>query len=102
MSRESHPLFVANDSAGTRRETATLLVGTADSFGISQRSIRSTRSGFYITEELAEAVYGDADEPEAEEVEEPSKPAKKTTSKKSSTKKTSGNRAAKNTGTEEE
>lgn len=49
--------FVPNGES--RRETAILLVGTADEFGISQDSIRATASGFFITEELADVLYDD-------------------------------------------
>lgn len=79
-----HPNFVANDTAGSRKETAVLLVGTAREFGIHQRSIRSTSSGYWITDELAAIIY-DESEPEPEPEPEPTK--------------TSGNRAAKKTST---
>lgn len=62
-----HSVFVPNGDS--RRDTATLLVGTAEEFGISQKSIRSTSKGFFITEELADKVYEDG-APEAEEAEE--------------------------------
>lgn len=53
----------------SRQETAVLLVGTADEFGIHQRSIQPTRGGFNITDEMAEALGAEPapDEP----VEEP-------------------------------
>lgn len=57
----THPYFVENAAAGTRKDTATLLVGTAREFGISQRSIKSSRTGFYITEELADVLYSEAE-----------------------------------------
>lgn len=74
-----HTVFVTNDTAGFRKDTAVLLVGTAREYKITQRSIKSTNSGYWITDELADLVFA-APEPEPEP--EP-------------TKKTSGNRAAK-------
>ena len=62
----------------SRTDTAILLVGTATEFGISQRDIRATTGGFYISAALADVIYS---EPE---------PVKKAPTK------TSGNRAAKN------
>ncbi len=76
-----HTVFVANDTVGSRKDTATLLVGTAREYNINQRSIRSTTSGYWITDELADLVF--AEEPEPEPT-----PAKAPT-------KTSGDRAAK-------
>lgn len=61
--RAKTDVFVPNGP--NRQETAVLLVGTADEHGIDQRSIRSVSSGFYITEELADLIYG-ADETELE------------------------------------
>lgn len=81
-------VFVPNGDS--RKDTATLLVGTAEEFGLSQRSILVRPTGFYITEELADAVYGDEFQPEGDDTEqtEAEKPAPAPT-------KTSGNRAAK-------
>lgn len=84
--------FVPNGES--RRETAILLVGTADEYGIGQESIRATSAGFYITEELADLLY-DESQPEPDPEPEPKAPAKKTSAKKSTAKKTSGNRAGK-------
>lgn len=85
-------VFVPNGDS--RRDTAIVLVGTADEFGIDQRSIKTAPGGFYITNELAALVY---DEDELEQPEpEPEPEPKKTARKSTSTKKTSGNRAAKN------
>lgn len=76
-----HDVFVPNgDSA---QDTAVLLVGTAAEFGLDQRSIKATSRGFLITEELADLIYGTADEPEPDP-----KPAK--------AKKSSDNRVGKN------
>lgn len=87
--------FVANDAAGTRKETAILLVGTAREFDIPQREIASARTGFYISERLAEILEREMDEgaggvENAEPTEQPA-----TTPKKKASKKTSGNRAEK-------
>lgn len=70
------PHFVPNDHAGTRKDTAVLLVGTASEFGLPQRSIRTTTAGFWITDKLASVLYDESDNT-------------------STTQKTSGNRAAK-------
>ena len=53
-------------SGSSRKETAILLVGTADEFGIDQHSIRTTSGGFLITQELHDAVYGEDGEVQAE------------------------------------
>lgn len=79
------PVFVPNGYS--RRETAVLLVGTAEEFGLSQRGIAAVAGGFYITEELAGILVSEADST--------AKPAKKN-------KKTSGDRAAKNNTTTKE
>jgi hypothetical protein len=82
------PFFVENAAAGSRKDTAILLVGTAREFGISQRSIKSARTGFYITEELAALLYDESAEDEVSGNEPEPEPEPETT-------KTSGNRAAK-------
>lgn len=69
-----------------REETAVLLVGTAEEYGIPQSDIRAVFDGFLISERLALLVYNDEDEDG-----EPDEPAKKT----------SGNRAAKKNSEEE-
>lgn len=85
MGRAPRDVFVPNGDS--RRETAIILVGTADEYNVDQRSIMATKGGFYITSELADFVY---DEPEPEPVK-----------KAGTTKKTSGNRAAKKNSEEE-
>jgi len=52
----------------SRQDTAVLLVGTADEYGIDQRAIRAASGGFYVTDEVYDAVFGEgsADE-EAED-----------------------------------
>jgi hypothetical protein len=82
--------FIANDHAGSRKDTAVLLVGTAREFGINQRDIRTTTSGFYISDALATVLYDESQQDAVSGNE--TKPAKKT----------SGNRAAKNKPTEKE
>lgn len=47
-------IFVPNGTS--RRETAILLVGTADEHNIDQRTIKATSGGFFITRDLAELV----------------------------------------------
>lgn len=70
MSKATHPYFIANDP--DRKTTATMLVGTADEFGIDQHSIQMVQGGFNVTEELARAIYGeDFDADEDEQPEEP-------------------------------
>lgn len=66
-----HPVFVPANKAGSRKDTAILLVGTAREFNISQHDIVSTSNGYRITQRLADVLQAEA------------------------TKKTSGNRAAK-------
>lgn len=90
-----HPVFVANDTAGTRRDTAVLLVGTAREFKIHQRAIQSTHNGYWITDELADVLYdeGVTDEVSGNDAVEPEPEPNK---------KTSGNRAAKNKPTDKE
>lgn len=62
MDKNTHPYFVPNDTQGSRRETAVLLVGTADEYDIPQREIASTRDGFRISEKVAIALgYVDED-----------------------------------------
>jgi hypothetical protein len=65
--------FIPDDHAGTRSDTAVLLIGTAKEFGIDVHEVRTppTRRGFTISDRLADVL------------DEQSKP------------KTSGNRAAK-------
>lgn len=52
-------VFVPNGPS--RKDTAIVLVGTADEYGIDQRSIKSVSGGFYITNELAELVYDEGE-----------------------------------------
>lgn len=67
--------FIPDDHAGTRADTAVLLIGTAREFGIDVHEVRTppTRQGFTISDRLA-AVLDEQG---------------------STKKKTSGNRAAK-------
>lgn len=106
MDSTTHPYLVPFDTAGSRKETAVLLVGTADEFKIDQRSIRMVRNGFRITQDLYDVLYDDADnaaEAEAAESEDKTEDAGDTevkteepeTKAKTTKKKTSGNRAAK-------
>lgn len=91
MARFPKDAFVPNGD--DRKETAAILVGTAEEFGIDTRAIRPTSKGFFITNELADILGGAEPEPEPE-------PAKVTKTRQ--TKKTSGNRAAKTNDSEEE
>lgn len=59
-------VFIPNDFMGSRRETATLLVGTAREFDIHQRDIASTSLGFWITPELEGFIYDDAESDEVD------------------------------------
>lgn len=88
-----HTVFIPSDHAGSRKDTAILLVGTAREFGVSQQDIASARTGFYITQHLADILEQETAEPEAEESTTTTEPKKA-----KSPKKTSGNRAAKTTG----
>lgn len=64
-------VFVPNGDG--RHETAVLLVGTAEEFGLSQRHIRADRArgGFWISDALADIVY---DGPEDGEQTDPQTP----------------------------
>lgn len=53
--------FVPSNAAGSRRETAVLLVGTAREYDIPQRSILAAQGGFWITPDLARLVFEDED-----------------------------------------
>lgn len=107
MNKKSHPFFVPDGDS--RQDTAVLLVGTADEYGIDQRNIRAARGGFRISQSVADALGLDTSdepeqaEPEPEEVsgnpetEPEPEPAKKSTRKKSTSKtNASGNRAGEN------
>ena len=85
-------------SGASRQDTAVVLVGTAREYGVDQRSILATASGFWITQALADLVFSE------EPAEEPESPAEveDEAPKKRATKKTSGDRAAKNTTPNEE
>lgn len=61
--------FVPNGYS--RKETAILLVGTADEYGIDQRAIRAVLGGFFVSDELADVLGEDAEADEIEESEEP-------------------------------
>ena len=77
--------FVPNGDS--REETAVLLLGTAEEFGIDPRLVKATSGGFYIPSDLADIVFGE--EPEDEKKAGPNK-------------KSSGNKAEKSTGSEKE
>lgn len=72
-------MFVPNADFGSRRETAIVLVGTAEENGLNVREIKTLGGGFEISEELAAILY-----PEDGQT------------------KTSGNRAAKTTKSKED
>lgn len=74
--------FVPNGAS--RQETAILLVGTAEEFGVSQQDIRVVQGGFMISDALNDILTSELED-------EDPKPAKKA----AATKKTSGSRAAK-------
>jgi hypothetical protein len=67
----------------SRQDTAILLVGTAQEFGLPQRDIRSDRSrgGFWITDRLADIVYDGGDEDEESSPETPDATATGSTTK---------------------
>lgn len=79
-------IFIPNGDS--RTDTAVLLVGTAEEHDIPQSSIRATTGGFWVSEDLADLIYGD--EPEVE-----------TTKTTTTTTKASSNRAAKKDSKEE-
>lgn len=102
--------FVESTGAD-RRDTATILIGTAREAGLDDtQHVKSTTGGFYISDRLADILYdedaeGDEEvsgnqsdedeEPETEE--EPEAPKARRRNKKAS-----GDRAAKNDSNEEE
>jgi len=106
-------LTAFDPNGDSRRETATLLIGAARDADLDDaRHVRATQGGFYISDELADLLYDEQDSEQAEETvqAEPEvsgnpdpepEPEPKTTRKRSS-KKASGNRAAKNSTTEQE
>lgn len=57
----THSVFIPSDRAGSRKDTATLLVGTAREFGIGQHDIKTAPTGFRITERLAKVLYDEQD-----------------------------------------
>lgn len=63
--------FVPNGE--NRRDTLTLLLGTAEEFGIDAHAVKSDskHTGFYITQALADVLYEDGDAEEVEMVEAP-------------------------------
>lgn len=63
--------FVPNGD--NRRNTLILLLGTAEEFGIDAHAVKSDskRTGFYITQELADVLYEDGGVEEIEVVEAP-------------------------------
>lgn len=65
MDKNTHPYHVPDDTAGSRQETAALLVGTADEYGISQREVFAVPSGgFRISEAVFNALgWGDDEDP---------------------------------------
>lgn len=52
-----YTVFVPDGAS--RRETAILLVGTAEEFDLDQRSIKAALGGFYISDELADLLGED-------------------------------------------
>jgi hypothetical protein len=95
MDRKTHPQFVPNDTAGTREDTAVLLVGTAKEHGLPQRDIASTHGGYWITSRLADLVFEEGEEIPEDDGADASDEGQDT-AESESTKKASGNRAAKN------
>ena len=92
MTKESHPYFIPNGDS--RQETAVLLVGTADEYGIDQRSIVAALGGFNISSDLATAVYGEAD-PDADATTDPiNPPTDETVESPASTKRTNTKKAS--------
>jgi hypothetical protein len=90
--------FVPNGD--NRRDTATILLGTAQEHGLDDsREVVAVQGGFYISDKLADVLYdeGVSEEPEPKPESKPKAKAKKRTT----TTKTSGNRAAKNDSEEE-
>jgi hypothetical protein len=103
-----HVVFIPNGDS--RRDTAQLLIGVADEYGIDPSAVFAEREGFSITEELQDALtkaYDEYDEADDEELEEESESdqtdgTEEGTVEEDETKpeaepdtKTSGNRAAK-------
>lgn len=51
--------FIPANTAGSRKDTAVLLVGTATEYGLDQHSILAAQGGFWITPELADLAFED-------------------------------------------
>ena len=60
-----------------RQETAILLLAAAEELGVDQSSIRTTRDGYVVSEEVRDKAFGSGEK----------KPAKKAAAKKSAAKK---------------
>jgi hypothetical protein len=58
--------FIPANTAGSRKDTAVLLVGTATEYGLDQHSILAAQGGFWITAELADLAFEDQPESEGE------------------------------------
>jgi len=54
MNSTTHPYFVANGE--NRRETAQVLVGTAEEYGVDQDDIFATQDGFRISQAMSDAM----------------------------------------------
>lgn len=61
VNKTTHPFFIENGA--DRAQTATLLVGTADEFGIDQRDICAVQGGFRISAALADILNEPGAEP---------------------------------------
>lgn len=98
MSNEQFPNWVPQDAAGTRTDTATLLVGTAREFGLVVRHhVASTVGGYYITDALADLLESEADTDDTDDSDEAEPEVSGNETKaKAAPKKTSGKTAAKN------
>lgn len=76
MDQHRRTVFIPNGDS--RKETAARLTKAAEDNGISQRAISTISRGFYVTEELAEALGHDGGTPVPENTSNRAKPTLET------------------------
>lgn len=82
-----HPDSVFYPDGASRSQSAVLLLGTAEEFGIAPRTVKAVKGGFWITQDLADILAKDLAEQDS------------SSEAASAPKKASGNRAGKKNST---